>query len=177
MPNLEARQVLFAHGLVAWCKQADYLYYLMLAVPPIAFSLDQTDQTARALLDAWPQARLWLLEGALGAGKTTLVQAFCRVLGVQTDVASPTFSLAHTYHAGAQRVHHIDLYRLDSLQEAQDAGMLELIFSTDMCFVEWPSRLPDLLLEVAGPTTVSVLLDILPEGKRLAQISTIYAQA
>jgi tRNA threonylcarbamoyladenosine biosynthesis protein TsaE len=100
-------------------------------------------QAAHWLGEAGP-VRAWFIDGDLGAGKTTLVQAFCRALGVTEAVSSPTFSLVHTYHSPAGPVHHLDLYRLQDMDEAFDAGLLDYIDGPDYCFVEWAGRLPDL---------------------------------
>lgn len=82
------------------------------------------------------------LFGPLGAGKTAFVRAFCRYLGVQEAVQSPTFSLINVYNyptdRGMEKVHHIDLYRLNRLEEALDIGLEELLDTPDYCFIEWP---------------------------------------
>jgi len=86
------------------------------------------------------------LRGDLGAGKTTLVKAICRGLGVREPVTSPTFALIHEYVAPAMRVVHCDLYRLDSPQEVMVLGLEELRADDDVVMiVEWPERAEALL--------------------------------
>lgn len=107
------------------------------------------------------------LYGNLGAGKTTLVQAFCRRLGVEDNATSPTFSLVNEYRylddAGEPAlVHHLDLYRLNSPQEALDAGIGELLYDPWYCFIEWPQLIEPFLPEDA----VKIQLDILSETAR-----------
>ena len=79
------------------------------------------------------------LVGELGTGKTTLVRGACRALGVSVPVTSPTFAIAHRYHAAAgTAVSHIDLYRLGSL-DAEDPDLLADYVGPDtIAFVEWP---------------------------------------
>jgi tRNA threonylcarbamoyladenosine biosynthesis protein TsaE len=86
------------------------------------------------------------LYGDLGAGKTTLVKAVCTCLQVQDDVNSPTFSLINSYLTADQRqVHHIDLYRLQSLDEALNIGIEEYLNGQELTFIEWPELVEQLL--------------------------------
>lgn len=83
-------------------------------------------------------------EGDLGAGKTTLIKALCKSLGVDEMVSSPTFALVNEYEAGnlglRTRIHHIDLYRLEGEEEAIRAGIEDLLYSGDLCLLEWPQK-------------------------------------
>jgi tRNA threonylcarbamoyladenosine biosynthesis protein TsaE len=88
-------------------------------------------------------------------------------------VASPTYSLAHTYASPNGPVHHLDLYRIDSMDEAHEAGLLDYIYGTDYCFVEWANNLPNL----APDSFLHLTLTLLPDGTRTAQVSTHYANA
>ena len=85
---------------------------------------------------------VWLFEGAMGAGKTTLIKALCRALGVVSLVQSPTFSIVNEYttHEG-KPVYHFDCYRLRNEAEALDFGIEEYFDSGSYCFVEWPERI------------------------------------
>ena len=85
------------------------------------------------------------LDGDLGAGKTTLVQAICRGYGVTEEVTSPTFALVHTYDAPKSPVHHIDLYRLSQMKDLQNIGWDDLVQSDALLLVEWPDRAGQLL--------------------------------
>lgn len=125
-------------------------------------------KVAAALLNAAGNHRKFLLYGDLGAGKTTLVQAFCAVLGVRETVSSPTFSLVNEYSwtdpvsHSIQLVHHLDLYRLKDLDEALAIGIEEYLDSPWYCFVEWPQVIEPLLDE----NVVALQLDVLPEDGR-----------
>lgn len=82
-----------------------------------------------------------LLAGDLGAGKTTFTQGLARGLGVAEQVTSPTFTLAHTYPCHERdglRLHHLDMYRIDRLQEALDMGLADEFVDEDVVTViEW----------------------------------------
>lgn len=80
-------------------------------------------------------------EGNLGAGKTTLIRAICRGLGVKEHVLSPTFVLMHLYQGEKFPVYHFDLYRLNQ-KEIQDLGWEDYLFGKGVSFVEWIDRAP-----------------------------------
>ena len=99
------------------------------------------------------------LSGDLGAGKTTLVQAICRGLGVRDPVTSPTFALIHEYSAPAMRVVHCDLYRIDTLDDAALLGLDEMSAERDVVMlVEWPDRAGALF----DAPTLAITLEHLP---------------
>ena len=119
------------------------------------------------LAQALGKRRKVALYGELGAGKTTFVQAFCRRLGVEDTPASPTFSLINEYGyrdaEGRQMlVHHLDLYRLNSIQEAFDIGIEEILYDPWYCFIEWPQLIEPMLPE----ETVKIQLEILSKTAR-----------
>lgn len=85
------------------------------------------------------------LTGPLGAGKTTVAQAFFRALGVEGPIPSPTFLLAHRYDQGPYRMVHMDFYRLEEGAPGDEAWILEALEEADYAVVEWADRAPDLL--------------------------------
>lgn len=102
----------------------------------------------RDALMAWGEAfgrdlrapRIVTLAGDLGAGKTTLVQAICRGVGVTDPVTSPTFAIVHEYAGGAAPVYHLDLYRLRDPRELVQLGWGEIVDAHAIVLVEWPER-------------------------------------
>lgn len=108
---------------------------------------------ARRLLQVAGDRRVLAFTGEIGAGKTTLIQAFCRQLGVTGEVTSPTFALVNEYVcpdpvSGEERpVYHLDLYRLRDLEEALAIGIEEYLDAGAWCLIEWPELIEPLLPE------------------------------
>jgi tRNA threonylcarbamoyladenosine biosynthesis protein TsaE len=87
-----------------------------------------------------PPRTILAFEGDLGAGKTTLVQAIARGLGVRAPATSPTYALVHRYQGRRGPVFHVDCYRLRSPEEAADLDWEGLLREGDAVLIEWPER-------------------------------------
>ena len=114
-----------------------------------------------------------LLEGELGAGKSTFARALIRALGHEGAVPSPTYTLVEPYQLAQKSIYHVDLYRVSSEEELRYLGWNEL---EDGCrLVEWPDRAPGLLqdadlriqLSYAGPGRAAELLGMSERGAGL----------
>lgn len=105
---------------------------------------------------------IFLLSGDLGAGKTTLSKSIIKTLGSSEEVTSPTFSIINEYLNSNTSIFHIDLYRLNNLQEALDIGIEEYLYSGNYCFIEWP----DLIKPLIHDRYHSVEIHILEDNKR-----------
>jgi tRNA threonylcarbamoyladenosine biosynthesis protein TsaE len=126
------------------------------------FAADDETETARlgaALAEVLPEGTVVALYGALGAGKTRLVQALAEALGIdRRQVVSPTFVLIQEYH-GQKTVYHIDAYRLRGEDEFLALGPDEYFESPGLVLVEWADRVPgclprervDIRVEITGP--------------------------
>jgi tRNA threonylcarbamoyladenosine biosynthesis protein TsaE len=82
------------------------------------------------------------LSGDLGAGKTQLVKGLARGLGITTRVHSPTFALINVYDGGRLTLFHLDLYRLDTLEQIVAAGLEEYLRPSGVTVIEWAERWP-----------------------------------
>lgn len=107
-------------------------------------SIDATGQAARALAESIGSDGLLLsLIGPLGAGKTAFVKALAAGLGIDpTAVSSPTFVIANQYQIGSRILAHVDLYRIETASELDDAGFVDLLEPGAVIAVEWGDRLP-----------------------------------
>jgi len=104
----------------------------------VSSSPDETETLAGVLAAELVPGDVVLVEGDLGAGKTTFVRGACRALGIARPVTSPTFTIGHRYR-GEVDVSHLDLYRFQGLSEAE-WGDLEPYFEGAVVFVEWPEQ-------------------------------------
>jgi tRNA threonylcarbamoyladenosine biosynthesis protein TsaE len=110
--------------------------------------LSALQETARLLLNNFPNERIFAFYGAMGAGKTTFIKALCHELGSNDNVTSPTFALINEYTTANEVViYHFDFYRIKKLEEAFDLGYEDYIYSGNYCFIEWPEMIEQLLPE------------------------------
>ncbi len=128
----------------------------------IIFSLDEIDLVAKKILEENPK-KVILFNGNMGVGKTTLIKALAKCLGINDPTSSPTFSLVNEYLITEnQYLYHFDVYRLKNESEALDMGIDEYLFSGNWCFIEWAENIPNLIPEEHS----CIAIDILPDGKR-----------
>lgn len=120
---------------------------------------------AKALDFISDYSRIVLLRGDLGAGKTTFIAELARLLGVEEKTSSPTFALINEY-AGGELIYHIDLYRLETLEEAIDIGIEDYLYSGHWVFIEWPEIVLPL---VPKPFTI-IDISTGPESLRIFSI-------
>ena len=132
----------------------------------IASSTGELEAIARQLLKFAGRQKKMAFYAEIGAGKTTLIQAICAILKVAEQVTSPTFSLINEYHymEGGQEalVYHIDLYRLNTIQEALDIGIEDYLYGEGYTFLEWPELVESLLPE----DVVRIKIEILDNSSR-----------
>ena len=111
----------------------------------ITHSAEATIALGRELAPTLKDARLVLLRGDLGAGKTTLVKGIAEGLyaASQDDVTSPTFTLVHEYRGPEVSIYHVDLYRIDTPRELDTLGLDELLAEPgNLVLLEWGEKFP-----------------------------------
>lgn len=108
-------------------------------------TLDDLAAAASQILHATGNKKIILLHGDLGAGKTTLTQHLVSILGYARGCSSPTYSLINEYESPSAPIYHIDLYRLNDLDEAIEIGIEDYLYSGHYCFIEWPNLIIPLL--------------------------------
>lgn len=120
-------------------------------------TIDELPSIACALLEKYPDKRVFLLRGAMGAGKTTFMQAIARELQSKDTVSSPTFAIVNQYEINNNHyIYHFDFYRIKNLKEAIDIGFEEYLYSGEYCFIEWAENVEELLDDDAITINISV---------------------
>ncbi len=102
-------------------------------------SAEDTQRVARSLGEACTGGETFLLTGPLGSGKTCFTQGLAWGLGVQEYAHSPTFVLVNEYQ-GRHALYHLDLYRVESQEEAMDLGLQEYLTAGGVCAIEWADK-------------------------------------
>jgi tRNA threonylcarbamoyladenosine biosynthesis protein TsaE len=113
------------------------------------YTLEQTDQIAAQLVQKYATHAVWVFQAPMGAGKTTLIAAIGRAMGIQQAMSSPTFSIMNEYEVKGKLIYHMDWYRLESAAEARQAGVEAAMEEADLSLVEWPEKAPNLVPEHA----------------------------
>ncbi|SEG40051.1 tRNA (adenosine(37)-N6)-threonylcarbamoyltransferase complex ATPase subunit type 1 TsaE [Algoriphagus boritolerans] len=112
----------------------------------IHYRLDQIQDAARQIIARAGDKKIWVFQGQMGAGKTTLIKALSKELEVQDQVSSPTFGIVNEYETiSGQRICHFDFYRIDDPREALDIGIEEYFYSGDYCWIEWAEKIAQFL--------------------------------
>ncbi len=131
-------------------------------------SPQEMTQVAESLLEYAGERKKFFLYGEIGAGKTTFTKALCALLGVEDNVTSPTYSLINEYEYNSSKtgdlalIYHLDLYRLEHLQEAMDIGIEDILYDNHLCLIEWPE-----LIETLAPhNVVKINIEILDNSSR-----------
>lgn len=127
-------------------------------------TIKSLDKAAKKLIGQFPDQRVFAFYGKMGAGKTTFIQAVCRVLGTSDNVTSPTFALINEYKTEAgDSIFHFDFYRIKDLEEAYDLGYEDYFYSGNYCLIEWPEKIETLLPQ----NYVEVKIEVQENGDRL----------
>ena len=129
--------------------------------------LDHIHEAAREFIAQIGDRRVFAFYGKMGAGKTTFVKAVCEELGVEDVVTSPTFAIVNEYK-GADTIYHFDFYRIKKLEEVYDMGYEDYFYSGNLCFIEWPELIEELLPDDA----VCVNIVEQSDGSRIVSFDT-----
>lgn len=120
----------------------------------IEYKEQELERIAESLLSSFSEEKVWLFNGEMGAGKTTLIKAICTKLAVIDKMSSPTFSIVNEYLTESdEELYHFDFYRMENSQEAVNIGIEDYFYSGTRCFIEWPEVirgfLPEKYLEIS----------------------------
>ncbi len=132
--------------------------------------LKQTEKLAKKFAKLLVGGEVILLNGDLGAGKTTFTKYVLKSLGVKDNITSPTFTLMHEYKTKKFNIYHFDMYRLTNGAEANGLGFEEYLYSDNkdsISFVEWSENIKDIL----QGKFIKINISIMDNGKRKFEIS------
>jgi tRNA threonylcarbamoyladenosine biosynthesis protein TsaE len=142
----------------------------------ISHSPEETIRFGKILGKSTLPGDVILLEGKLGAGKTCLTQGIARGLGIDDYVLSPTFVIMRELY-GRLTLYHIDLYRLDNIEESLDLGLDDYLYGKGICVVEWAEKAISILpknhllirIDYLSDTERNFMLE--PNGKRYQELA------
>ncbi|MBQ0030083.1 MAG: tRNA (adenosine(37)-N6)-threonylcarbamoyltransferase complex ATPase subunit type 1 TsaE [Bacteroidales bacterium] len=118
-------------------------------------SIDGLQQAAKQFIEEMNSKELadknvYVFYGQMGAGKTTFIKALCEELGVTDVINSPTFAIVNEYADGKGfPIYHFDFYRINKEEEAYDFGYEDYFYSGNLCLIEWPEMVKNLIPEDA----------------------------
>jgi len=101
---------------------------------------DETMCVGKALSKFLKAGDILLFYGGLGAGKTTFTKGVASGLGIDDHIHSPTFTLIHEHYGKNTKLYHVDLYRLESLDEIENLGIDEYLYSQAITLIEWSEK-------------------------------------
>ncbi len=108
-------------------------------------NIDELESISQEIINLSEKNSVFCFYGNLGAGKTTLIKKICKTLHVSDSISSPTYPIINEYHYPNGIIYHIDLYRLNSIEEALNIGLEEYLYSGNLCFIEWPDNFKSII--------------------------------
>jgi tRNA threonylcarbamoyladenosine biosynthesis protein TsaE len=124
--------------------------------------LAHLNEAARTFIENMGDHTVFAFYGHIGAGKTTFIKAICEALGVDDVITSPTFAIVNEYTAQGSPIYHFDFYRIKKLEEVYDMGFEDYFYSGELCLIEWP----ELIEEVLPSDAVKVSIQEKEDGSR-----------
>ena len=124
-------------------------------------NIEEIEEKALEFVQSIGDARVLAFYCKMGVGKTTFIKAICQVLGVTETVTSPTFAIVNEYQTSPAAelqggvIYHFDFYRIKRLAEVYDMGYEEYFYSGDLCLIEWPELIEELLPDDALRITIT----------------------
>ena len=123
-------------------------------------SLDNIHEAAKEFIKEMGDGKVFAFYGKMGAGKTTFIKALCEVLGVEDVITSPTFAIINEYTDGEENpIYHFDFYRIKKLEEVYDMGYEDYFYSGNLCLLEWPELIEEILPDNVIKVTISEQAD------------------
>ena len=125
------------------------------------YDLNNLEKASEFVLKS-SKSNILLFSGVIGAGKTTLVKQLCKNLGVIDTVNSPTYSLINEYITKESTVFHIDLFRIEKIEEINSLGLLDYLASKNKVIIEWP----EIIIDQLNQNYSHIRIDYIGDDKR-----------
>ncbi len=130
---------------------------------------DELIKPVKWLFENMRDKHIICLEGQLGAGKTAFVKQVIAHLKSKDEVSSPTYSIINEYHYDEGKLYHMDLYRLNSIEEALNIGIEEYLDAKNLCFIEWAELIAPILPE----SFINIKIEVQEDASRKLIISNL----
>ena len=130
------------------------------------YTLDTIHVVSDHIKDLINNYTIFLFEGDMGSGKTTLIKQLVKDIGISENVKSPTFSLVNQYIENDLIIFHFDLYRINTENELDSIGFYEYLDSGKLCFIEWP----DIAIQNIYKDYVLIKISITSDSEREIEI-------
>lgn len=132
----------------------------------LKYTLDTIHVVSDHIKDLINNYTIFLFEGDIGSGKTTLIKQIVKDIGISENVKSPTFSLVNEYIENDLIIFHFDLYRINTENELDSIGFYEYLDSGKLCFIEWP----DIAIQNIYKDYVLIKISITSDSEREIEI-------
>tara|TARA_B100001758_G_C18284566_1_gene543553 strand:- start:479 stop:898 length:420 start_codon:yes stop_codon:yes gene_type:complete len=132
----------------------------------LKYTLDTIHVVSDYIKDLINNYTIFLFEGDMGSGKTTLIKQVVKDIGISENVKSPTFSLVNEYIENDLIIFHFDLYRINKENELDSIGFYEYLDSGKLCFIEWP----DIAIQNIYKDYVLIKISITSDSEREIEI-------
>ena len=132
----------------------------------LKYTLDTIHVVSDHIKDLINNYTIFLFEGDMGSGKTTLIKQVVKDIGISENVKSPTFSLVNEYIENELIIFHFDLYRINKENELDNIGFYEYLDSGKLCFIEWP----DIAIQNIYKDYVLIKISITSDSEREIEI-------
>lgn len=132
----------------------------------LKYTLDTIHVVSDHIKDLINNYTIFLFEGDMGSGKTTLIKQVVKDIGISENVKSPTFSLVNEYIENDLIIFHFDLYRINKENELDSIGFYEYLDSGKLCFIEWP----DIAIQNIYKDYVLIKISIISDSEREIEI-------
>lgn len=132
-------------------------------------NLKETEKFAKKFAKLLKGGEIVLLNGDLGAGKTTFTRQVLKALGVKGEVTSPTFTIMREYSTKKFNIYHFDMYRIKSPDEVREFGLEDYIYSGDnrsLVFIEWSENIKEML----NGKFIEINISLIDDSKRKFEI-------